>query len=165
MNLATFKVTQASCFFRSVPVLTHFLCRRAALLPVHLRHGQQRLGPVRPRQGRPLVRTGRLLGGDPQQAARHLPGRALLQAEAHCRWPRPPPALSPAQHVTMHTCLYCSLFDFVCVCAHPLQVMVDVEGKNEWKECIDIGGVRLPTGYFFGASAATGDLSGEFWVS
>lgn len=43
-----------------------------------------------------------------------------------------------------------------------LQVMVDVDDKNEWKECIDIGGVRLPTGYFFGASAATGDLSGGF---
>lgn len=41
-----------------------------------------------------------------------------------------------------------------------LQVMVDVDDKNEWKSCIDIGGVRLPTGYFFGASAATGDLSG-----
>uniref|UniRef100_A0A3Q3F9W4 Lectin, mannose-binding 2 n=2 Tax=Labrus bergylta TaxID=56723 RepID=A0A3Q3F9W4_9LABR len=40
-----------------------------------------------------------------------------------------------------------------------LTVMIDVEDKNEWKECIDIGGVRLPTGYFFGASAATGDLS------
>ncbi|MEQ2277928.1 Vesicular integral-membrane protein VIP36 [Xenotaenia resolanae] len=40
-----------------------------------------------------------------------------------------------------------------------LTVMVDVDDKNEWKECIDIGGVRLPTGYFFGASAATGDLS------
>ncbi|GCC17788.1 hypothetical protein chiPu_0017681 [Chiloscyllium punctatum] len=38
-------------------------------------------------------------------------------------------------------------------------VMTDVEDKNEWKECIDISGVRLPTGYFFGASAATGDLS------
>lgn len=48
----------------------------------------------------------------------------------------------------------------------PLQVMVDVEDKNEWRSCIDIGGVRLPTGYFFGASAATGDLSGgceEAW--
>lgn len=42
-----------------------------------------------------------------------------------------------------------------------VQVMVDVDDKNEWKECIDIGGVRLPTGYFFGASAATGDLSGK----
>ncbi|XP_059919186.1 vesicular integral-membrane protein VIP36 isoform X2 [Gadus macrocephalus] len=40
-----------------------------------------------------------------------------------------------------------------------LTVMVDVEDKNEWKECIDIGGVSLPTGYYFGASAATGDLS------
>ena len=42
----------------------------------------------------------------------------------------------------------------------PVQVMVDVDDQNEWKSCIDIGGVRLPTGYFFGASAATGDLSG-----
>uniref|UniRef100_A0A671UQK6 Lectin, mannose-binding 2 n=1 Tax=Sparus aurata TaxID=8175 RepID=A0A671UQK6_SPAAU len=40
-----------------------------------------------------------------------------------------------------------------------LTIMVDVDDRNEWKECIDIGGVRLPTGYFFGASAATGDLS------
>lgn len=39
--------------------------------------------------------------------------------------------------------------------------MVDVDDRNEWKECIDIGGVRLPTGYYFGASAATGDLSGN----
>ena len=43
--------------------------------------------------------------------------------------------------------------------------MEDVEDKNEWKECIDIGGVSLPTGYFFGASAATGDLSGRFSVT
>ncbi|XP_078087416.1 vesicular integral-membrane protein VIP36-like [Mustelus asterias] len=42
-----------------------------------------------------------------------------------------------------------------------LTVKTDVEDKNEWKECIDISGVRLPTGYFFGASAATGDLSGK----
>lgn len=41
------------------------------------------------------------------------------------------------------------------------QIMVDVDDKNDWKECIDIGGVRLPTGYYFGASAATGDLSGK----
>lgn len=61
----------------------------AALLPLHLGHGQQRLGSVRPRQGRPLVRAGRLLSRDPQQAARHLPGRALLQAAAHRRWTRP----------------------------------------------------------------------------
>ncbi|XP_031453986.1 vesicular integral-membrane protein VIP36 [Phasianus colchicus] len=40
-----------------------------------------------------------------------------------------------------------------------LTVMTDVEDKNEWKNCIDIAGVQLPTGYFFGASAGTGDLS------
>lgn len=39
--------------------------------------------------------------------------------------------------------------------------MTDLEDKNEWKNCIDITGVRLPTGYYFGASAGTGDLSGE----
>lgn len=133
----------------SFSLLSHSLvCLPAALLPLHLGHGQQRLGAVRPRQGRPLVRAGRLLGGDPQQAARHLPGRALLQAAAHRRWRRHPPAppifFNPLTRVRS------------CV-----QVMVDVEGKNEWRECIDFGGVRLPTGYFFGASAATGDLSGE----
>lgn len=41
-----------------------------------------------------------------------------------------------------------------------LQLMVDVDGKREWKECADITGLRLPRGYFFGASSATGDLSG-----
>jgi mannose-binding lectin 2 len=40
--------------------------------------------------------------------------------------------------------------------------MTDLEDKNEWKNCIDITGVRLPTGYYFGASAGTGDLSGEY---
>lgn len=45
-----------------------------------------------------------------------------------------------------------------------LQLMVDVDGKQEWKDCADITGVRLPTGYFFGASSATGDLSGMNWT-
>lgn len=40
-----------------------------------------------------------------------------------------------------------------------LTIMTDIEGKNEWKNCVDISGVRLPTGYYFGATAATGDLS------
>lgn len=38
--------------------------------------------------------------------------------------------------------------------------MVDVDGKREWKECAEVTGLRLPTGYFFGASSATGDLTG-----
>ncbi|KAM6930242.1 VIP36-like protein [Xenentodon cancila] len=40
-----------------------------------------------------------------------------------------------------------------------LTLMVDVDGKQEWRDCAEIPGVRLPTGYFFGASSATGDLS------
>lgn len=34
-----------------------------------------------------------------------------------------------------------------------------MEGKNAWKECLRVENVLLPTGYYFGASATTGDLS------
>uniref|UniRef100_H3B393 Lectin, mannose binding 2 like n=1 Tax=Latimeria chalumnae TaxID=7897 RepID=H3B393_LATCH len=40
-----------------------------------------------------------------------------------------------------------------------LTVMIDIDGKHEWRDCLDIPGVRLPRGYYFGTSAATGDLS------
>ena len=36
---------------------------------------------------------------------------------------------------------------------------MDVENKNTWKECFSVDNVRLPTRYYFGFSAATGDLS------
>ena len=42
-----------------------------------------------------------------------------------------------------------------------LQVSTDIEGKNEWKECFSVKGVRLPTGFYIGASAATGELAGK----
>ena len=31
--------------------------------------------------------------------------------------------------------------------------------KRTWKPCFSVDGVHLPTGYYFGVSAATGDLS------
>ncbi|CAF3289326.1 unnamed protein product [Rotaria socialis] len=40
-----------------------------------------------------------------------------------------------------------------------LTVSTDIEGKNIWKECFAVSDVRLPTHYYFGFSAATGDLS------
>ncbi|XP_060871948.1 VIP36-like protein [Metopolophium dirhodum] len=40
-----------------------------------------------------------------------------------------------------------------------LTVMTDLEDKAVWKPCFSVGGVELPTGYYFGFSAATGDLS------
>ncbi|KAJ6638194.1 Vesicular integral-membrane protein VIP36 [Pseudolycoriella hygida] len=40
-----------------------------------------------------------------------------------------------------------------------LTVSTDIENKNEWKQCFRVEGVKLPTGYYFGASATTGDLS------
>lgn len=40
------------------------------------------------------------------------------------------------------------------------QVLIDIDGKQEWRDCIDVPGVRLPRGYYFGTSSVTGDLSG-----
>uniref|UniRef100_U5ER85 Putative vesicular mannose-binding lectin n=1 Tax=Corethrella appendiculata TaxID=1370023 RepID=U5ER85_9DIPT len=40
-----------------------------------------------------------------------------------------------------------------------LSVWTDIENKNEWKQCFSVAGVKLPTGYYFGSSATTGDLS------
>jgi hypothetical protein len=38
-------------------------------------------------------------------------------------------------------------------------VSTDIENKAAWKPCLSVQGVRLPTGYYFGMTAATGDLS------
>lgn len=40
-----------------------------------------------------------------------------------------------------------------------LTVSIDIDNKRAFKECFTVGGVILPTGYYFGVSAATGDLS------
>ncbi|ODM91459.1 VIP36-like protein [Orchesella cincta] len=40
-----------------------------------------------------------------------------------------------------------------------LTVSTDFLGKNAWAPCLKVEGVKLPTGYYFGLSAATGDLS------
>ncbi|XP_046656763.1 vesicular integral-membrane protein VIP36-like [Daphnia pulicaria] len=40
-----------------------------------------------------------------------------------------------------------------------LSVSTDIDNKAGWKPCFTVEGVRLPTGYYFGMSATTGDLS------
>ncbi|XP_053690729.1 vesicular integral-membrane protein VIP36 [Sabethes cyaneus] len=40
-----------------------------------------------------------------------------------------------------------------------LTVSTDFENKNTWKQCFQVAGIKLPTGYHFGVSATTGDLS------
>lgn len=40
-----------------------------------------------------------------------------------------------------------------------ITVSTDIDNKASWKECFSVKGVRLPTGYYFGISAATGELS------
>ncbi len=38
----------------------------------------------------------------------------------------------------------------------------EIDGKNsQWKTCFSANDVDLPTGYHFGATAATGDLAGR----
>ncbi|XP_043952167.1 lectin, mannose-binding 2-like a isoform X2 [Gambusia affinis] len=50
-------------------------------------------------------------------------------------------------------------FLFIRYIRRRLTVMIDIDGQHEWRDCLDIPGVRLPLGYYFGASAITGDLS------
>ncbi|KAJ3605687.1 hypothetical protein NHX12_027731 [Muraenolepis orangiensis] len=50
-------------------------------------------------------------------------------------------------------------FLFIRYIRRRLTVMIDIDGQHEWRDCLDVPGVRLPQGYYFGASAITGDLS------
>ena len=59
----------------------------------------------------------------------------------------------------MYVCMY------VCITyVRGPQVMTSIDGGGdaEWKSCFNVGDVDLPTGYYFGFSAATGDLAGMF---
>ncbi len=38
--------------------------------------------------------------------------------------------------------------------------MTNIVGNDDWKTCFVVNDVDLPTGYYFGATAATGDLAG-----
>eukprot|EP00118_Oscarella_pearsei_P025312 m.307970 g.307970 ORF g.307970 m.307970 type:complete len:319 (+) comp43144_c0_seq1:74-1030(+) len=40
-----------------------------------------------------------------------------------------------------------------------LTVNLDIDGNYEWQECFKVDEVDLPAGFFFGASAATGELA------
>ncbi|RUS72148.1 hypothetical protein EGW08_020090 [Elysia chlorotica] len=40
-----------------------------------------------------------------------------------------------------------------------LTVSTDIDNKSGWKECFAVEGIKLPVGYYFGVSAATGDLA------
>ena len=43
----------------------------------------------------------------------------------------------------------------------PLKVMTNINGGQNWATCFKVSDVDLPTGYYFGFSAVTGDLAGE----
>ncbi|XP_056874436.1 lectin, mannose-binding 2-like a isoform X3 [Takifugu flavidus] len=50
-------------------------------------------------------------------------------------------------------------FLFIRYVRRRLTVMIDIDGQHEWRDCLDLPGVQLPRGYYFGATALTGDLS------
>ncbi|XP_077352616.1 lectin, mannose-binding 2-like a isoform X2 [Festucalex cinctus] len=50
-------------------------------------------------------------------------------------------------------------FLFIRYVRRRLTVMIDIDGQHEWRDCLDLPGVRLPKGFYFGATAITGDLS------
>ena len=44
---------------------------------------------------------------------------------------------------------------------HLIQVMFNFDESTKWKPCFVVSDVDLPTGYYFGFTAATGDLCGK----
>ncbi len=44
---------------------------------------------------------------------------------------------------------------------YTFQASIDIDNKNAWKQCFSVKGIHLPTGLYFGATAATGDLAGR----
>lgn len=42
----------------------------------------------------------------------------------------------------------------------PCQVLTNIHGEPDWEPCFVVKDVDLPTGYYLGMSAATGDLAG-----
>ncbi|XP_010226495.1 PREDICTED: VIP36-like protein, partial [Tinamus guttatus] len=51
------------------------------------------------------------------------------------------------------------VFPYISAMVNNGSVMIDIDGKHEWRDCIDVPGVRLPRGDYFGTSSVTGDLS------
>ena len=50
------------------------------------------------------------------------------------------------------------VFGKSCFC---VKIYTRVGTETDWKNCLNVDGVTLPTGYHFGFSAATGELAGE----
>ncbi|CAJ0583485.1 unnamed protein product, partial [Mesorhabditis spiculigera] len=42
--------------------------------------------------------------------------------------------------------------------ADTLSIFVDTDGEGTWRSCLSVDNVKLPTGYYLGVSAATGEL-------
>jgi hypothetical protein len=69
-------------------------------------------------------------------------------------------SLGAIRHPVYYLCLWLRPFAMITFAILGcIAVSTDVLGKNAWKECFKVSDVVLPTGYFFGMSAATGDLS------
>uniref|UniRef100_A0A8C6H704 L-type lectin-like domain-containing protein n=1 Tax=Mus spicilegus TaxID=10103 RepID=A0A8C6H704_MUSSI len=56
-------------------------------------------------------------------------------------------------------CLHYDTFHVICYVKRHLMIMMDIDGKHEWRDCIEMPGIRLPQCYYFRTSSITGDLS------
>lgn len=45
-----------------------------------------------------------------------------------------------------------------------LSVRTNIDGTNEFRECFTVKDIKLPTNYYFGFTAATGDLSDNHYL-
>lgn len=41
---------------------------------------------------------------------------------------------------------------------------MNIDGEPEWSPCFSVEDIDLPTGYYLGLSAATGDLAGQYTI-
>lgn len=63
------------------------------------------------------------------------------------------------EKLTGSTYISSSLCDWILKLFCLIAVSTDIDNKAGWKPCFEVDGVQLPTNYFFGMSATTGDLS------
>ena len=67
---------------------------------------------------------------------------------------------SLSAHV-FHYCIYSRIALSLSLSLLAPQVLTNIHGESEWEPCFVVPDVDLPTGYFLGMSAATGDLAGS----
>lgn len=59
---------------------------------------------------------------------------------------------------------YYDIFLVICYVKRYLMIMMDIDGKYEWRDCIEVFGVCLFCGYYFGIFFIIGDFLDNYDV-